>query len=78
MLNNDIKSKSTLLDKVKKSKPGAPGPRPPMQAPESDVKHESVAQFLDLKDEIAAKDQTIDQLNDQIIVLDHQLQNLKD
>ena len=44
MLNNDIKSKSTLLDKVKKAKPGAPAPRPPAAPTEAlQPKHESVA-----------------------------------
>jgi len=29
MLTNEIKTKSNLLDKVKKGKPGAPAPKPP-------------------------------------------------
>jgi len=58
MLTNEIKQKSNILDKIKKNKPGAPVPKPPSNAPagpESGIKHESVAQFLDLKDEIEAK-----------------------
>ena len=53
-LTQELKQKSNLLDKVKGSKKGAPGMKPPMNVPldDKDPKHASVKQFLDLKDEI--------------------------
>ena len=82
MLNNELKSKSTLLDKVKKAKPGAPAPKPPggpngTPASTQDFKHQSAAVFVELKDEISQKEQQIEQLNDRIIVQDHELKQLR-
>lgn len=81
MLTNEIKSKSNLLDKVKKAKPGAPAPKPPggphPVRDSSEFKNPSAAIFVELKDEIAAKDAQIDMLNDRIIVQDHELKELR-
>jgi len=59
-VTQELKQKSTLLDKVKRGKPGAPAPRPPNTAVAPPVsasqtlepKHESVKVFLDMKDEL--------------------------
>ena len=82
-LNNELKSKSNLLDKVKRGKPGAPAPKPPNAAAaepkdkSTEYKHESAKVFIELKDEIEEKTQLIEQLNDKIIVQDHELQKLR-
>ena len=77
-LNKEISSKSTLLDKVnsKKSKPGGPGVKPPTQAPVDDPGYG--AHNLSMKDELTAKDQIIEQLNDKIIVLEAKLEDMQE
>jgi len=81
MLTNEIKTKSNLLDKVKKGKPGAPAPRPPggphPVRDSSEFKNPSAAVFIELKDEVTAKDSQIEMLNDRIIVQDHELKELR-
>lgn len=73
MLNNEIKSKQNV---VKKAKPGAPTPRPANAlAPLGN--HEKGAAFVDMKDELEEKSKLIEQLNDKIIVQDHELQQLR-
>lgn len=69
MLNNELKSKQNIL---KKSKPGAPAPRPP-GGPNVEVNHPKTGVYLELNEELAAKDQQIEQLNDRIIVQDHEI-----
>ena len=71
VLNNELKSKTALLDKVQKKKPGAPAPKPPGQMAPQDFKSKPAGVFIEMKDELAAKDKEIEQLNDKIIVLEH-------
>ena len=62
VLNNELKSKNNLLDKMKKTKTGAPAPKPPgRNAPQSqDFKSKSAGVFIEMKDELAAKDKEIE------------------
>jgi len=77
-LNNEIKSKQNLIAQQKKSKPGAPGSKPPTAiGPPKDFSHEKAEVFIQMKDEIDDKTNLIEQLNDKIIVQDHELQQLR-
>lgn len=81
-VTNELKAKSTLLDKVKRGKPGAPAPRPPNTAVEglntpNEPKNQQVGVFLQLKDELTLKDEQIELLNDKLIVQEHELGKMK-
>ena len=71
MLNREIKMKN---DQLRKSKPGAPAPKPPGMLPPNAVSgtpQEKGAVFLEMQEEL-------DQLRDKIIVQDHELRQLRD